>query len=124
MIPANTPLLYEVELIDIEDKIDVKQGFESIDLDGDNHITLEEVSNKNTPFPYKKTKKKNQVNQANKIKPSKKNSYWIKFDSCFFKDRKKLSKNRKKKVKMNLKKHPTIPLDPKEKIGSSQSFNY
>lgn len=45
MIPANTPLLYEVELIDIEDKIDVKEGFKSIDLDGDNHITLEEVSN-------------------------------------------------------------------------------
>lgn len=45
MIPANTPLLYEVELIDIEEKIDVKEGFKSIDLDGDNHITLEEVSN-------------------------------------------------------------------------------
>lgn len=43
VIPANTPLLYEVELIEIEDKIDVKQGFESIDLDGDNHITLEEI---------------------------------------------------------------------------------
>lgn len=56
MIPANTPLLYEVELIEIEDKIDVKQGFESIDLDGDNHITLEEVSNKNAPSPEKKTK--------------------------------------------------------------------
>lgn len=53
MIPANTPLLYEVELIEIEDKIDVKQGFESIDLDGDNHITLEEVSNKNAPSPEK-----------------------------------------------------------------------
>lgn len=67
MIPANTPLLYEVELIDIEDKIDVKEGFKSIDLDGDKHITLEEVSNipppprKNNPTkqtksnPYKKT---------------------------------------------------------------------
>lgn len=53
MIPANTPLLYEVELIEIEDKIDVKQGFESIDLDGDKHITLEEVSNKNAPSPEK-----------------------------------------------------------------------
>lgn len=50
MIPANTPLLYEVELIDIEDKIDVKEGFKSIDLDGDNHITLEEVSN-TPPLP-------------------------------------------------------------------------
>lgn len=43
VIPANTPLLYEVELIDIEEKIDVKEGFKSIDLDGDNHITLEEI---------------------------------------------------------------------------------
>lgn len=60
MIPANTPLLYEVELIEIEDKIDVKQGFESIDLDGDKHITLEEVSNKNAPPP---PLKKNQTNK-------------------------------------------------------------
>lgn len=59
MIPANTPLLYEVELIEIEDNIDVKQGFESIDLDGDNHITLEEVSNKNAPSPEKKKNKQN-----------------------------------------------------------------
>lgn len=60
MIPANTPLLYEVELIDIEDKIDVKEGFKSIDLDGDNHITLEEVSNIPPPprknNPTKQTK--------------------------------------------------------------------
>lgn len=61
MIPANTPLLYEVELIEIEDKIDVKQGFESIDLDGDKHITLEEVRNKNAPppSPEKKPNKQN-----------------------------------------------------------------
>lgn len=72
MIPANTPLLYEVELIDIEDKIDVKQGFESIDLDGDNHITLEEVSNKNSPFPYKKTKKKTKQTKQTKSNPLKK----------------------------------------------------
>lgn len=60
MIPANTPLLYEVELIDIEEKIDVKEGFKSIDLDGDNHITLEEVSNIPPPpgknNPTKQTK--------------------------------------------------------------------
>lgn len=59
MIPANTPLLYEVELIDIEEKIDVKEGFKSIDLDGDNHITLEEVSNIPPPRknnPTKQTK--------------------------------------------------------------------
>lgn len=64
MIPANTPLLYEVELIEIEDKIDVKQGFESIDLDGDNHITLEEVSNKNAPSPKKKQTKYNPLKIA------------------------------------------------------------
>ncbi|XP_048776517.2 peptidyl-prolyl cis-trans isomerase FKBP10-like [Ostrea edulis] len=43
VIPANTPLLYEVELIDLEEKINVKQTFENIDSDGDNYITLEEI---------------------------------------------------------------------------------
>lgn len=77
MIPANTPLLYEVELIDIEDKIDVKEGFKSIDLDGDNHITLEEVSN--IPPPPVKITQPNKQNLT-----LKKNSYWITFDSSFF----------------------------------------
>lgn len=92
MIPANTPLLYEVELIEIEDKIDVKQGFESIDLDGDNHITLEEVSNKNAPSPEKN-------------KPFK-NSYWITFESCFFKERKIIVEKEKKFKKKYLSTHP------------------
>lgn len=78
MIPANTPLLYEVELIDIEEKIDVKEGFKSIDLDGDNHITLEEVSN--IPPPPVKITQPNKQNLTLK----KKNSYWITFDSSFF----------------------------------------
>lgn len=59
MIPANTPLLYEVELIDIEEKIDVKEGFKSIDLDGDNHITLEEVSNIPPPVKITQPNKQN-----------------------------------------------------------------
>lgn len=86
MIPANTPLLYEVELIDIEDKIDVKEGFKSIDLDGDNHITLEEVSNI-PPLPPPPVK----ITQPNKqnLTLIKKNSYWITFDSSFFKEREK-----------------------------------
>lgn len=83
MIPANTPLLYEVELIDIEDKIDVKEGFKSIDLDGDNHITLEEVSNI-PPLPPVKITQPNKQNLT-----LKKNSYWITFDSSFFKEREK-----------------------------------
>lgn len=83
MIPANTPLLYEVELINIEEKIDVKEGFKSIDLDGDNHITLEEVSNIPPP-PVKIT----QPNKQN-LTLIKKNSYWITFDSSFFKEREK-----------------------------------
>lgn len=82
MIPANTPLLYEVELIDIEEKIDVKEGFKSIDLDGDNHITLEEVSN--IPPPPVKITQPNKQNLT-----LKKNSYWITFDSSFFKEREK-----------------------------------
>lgn len=89
MIPANTPLLYEVELIEIEDKIDVKQGFESIDLDGDKHITLEEVSNKNAPPSPEKKPKQTKYNPL-------KNSYWIIFESCFFKERKKNSLKKKK----------------------------
>lgn len=64
MIPANTPLLYEVELIDIEDKIDVKEGFKSIDFDGDNHITLEEVSN----IPPRKITQPNKQNLTLKKK--------------------------------------------------------
>lgn len=42
-IPANTPIVYEVELIKIEDKVDIKKGFESLDADNDNHISAEEV---------------------------------------------------------------------------------
>ncbi|XP_061164351.1 peptidyl-prolyl cis-trans isomerase FKBP9-like [Saccostrea echinata] len=43
VLPPNIPLLYEVELIDLEDKINVKEGFENIDSDGDDHITLDEI---------------------------------------------------------------------------------
>jgi hypothetical protein len=43
--------LYEVELIDLEEKIDVKQAFDNIDYDGDDHITLEEVSYGNSVVP-------------------------------------------------------------------------
>ncbi|XP_022328329.2 uncharacterized protein LOC111127443 [Crassostrea virginica] len=42
-IPANTPIVYEVELIKIEDKVDIKKGFESLDADNDNHISAEEL---------------------------------------------------------------------------------
>lgn len=116
MIPANTPLLYEVELIEIEDKIDVKQGFESIDLDGDKHITLEEVSNKNAPpLPWKKTKQ-------TKYNPLK-NSYWIIFESCFFKERKKKLVEKEKKFKKKFK-YPPTPIVPNKNIKLSRSFNY
>lgn len=90
MIPANTPLLYEVELIDIEEKIDVKEGFKSIDLDGDNHITLEEVSN--TPPPPVKITQPNKQNLTLKKKQLL-NYIWLKL---FLRKGKKVKKNFKK----------------------------